>query len=242
MISLDTDRGKVLLEDDCLLVFIDETGGESLSDPNCPIFGLGGCAMVVSHYEKIMKLPWNYMKDTYFSGSNKNLHATDLIKPNKNQIDALNHMFLKFNFARFAVTLGDKTILKNELESFQIVSASLWEHILNVAKYFRFSSLAIIFEDSQRGNPLFQKHFSQKKIYLGKEKKEIEIMFCIMAKNTLEAGLEIADFVIHTAGRQARKMNLTEKKKEILPDFDCVFRKVDERIKSYIHITSAQHN
>lgn len=47
------DGGNFSLEPTCLIVFIDETGEEAFSDKNYAIFGLGGCAVLATDYEKI---------------------------------------------------------------------------------------------------------------------------------------------------------------------------------------------
>lgn len=228
----------IILENTCLLIFIDETGTESLNDPNCPIFGLGGCATLVSEYERLMAQPWKYMKQRFFDMEGKNLHATDLRKPTKEQINALNHFFTKFEFSRFAVTLGDSTSFLDEVNTFHITAQSLWHRITEISQWYPFTSVSIIFEDSQRGTPLMQKYFIGKE--LKRNEKKIPINFGVMSKENQEAGLEIADFVIHTAGRQARLMNSKVIKQNYQLDFEKVFKEVNQKATSFLHITGME--
>ncbi|GAG26739.1 unnamed protein product, partial [marine sediment metagenome] len=56
MIILDTKKeGKVQIEGNSLLVFIDETGNEYLKDKKYPIFGLGGCAVICKDYNNLIR-------------------------------------------------------------------------------------------------------------------------------------------------------------------------------------------
>jgi len=45
-----------------LLIFIDETGNEDLSDPKNPTFGRGGCGSLVTEYKLRIAKPWRRLK------------------------------------------------------------------------------------------------------------------------------------------------------------------------------------
>jgi len=53
-------------------------------------------------------------------------------------------------------------------------------------------------------------------------------------KNLVEPGLEVADFIIHTAGAQLR--NRVNNKKNIRKDFKVIFENMTEKYSSYIFI------
>ena len=72
MIIIDTKKGKVQIEGNSLLVFIDETGNEYLKDKEYPIFGLGGCAVICKEYNNSIRAPWYNMKDTFINVTSKN--------------------------------------------------------------------------------------------------------------------------------------------------------------------------
>ena len=53
---------------DCLMFFVDETGHESFADPDYPVFGLGGCAVLAGNIDHLLRAPWRAMKDHHFGG------------------------------------------------------------------------------------------------------------------------------------------------------------------------------
>ena len=73
------------IKPDTLLLFIDETGHEQLTDPNYPIFGMGGCAVMGNSYEHIIREPWRELKAQHFGGPDVPLHASDLCGISKPQ-------------------------------------------------------------------------------------------------------------------------------------------------------------
>ncbi len=77
----EASEGKLEYDENTLLIFIDETGNQLFSDKKFPIFGLGGCIVKVKHFNNQIAIPWNMMKEKYFNGANKDLHAADLRNP-----------------------------------------------------------------------------------------------------------------------------------------------------------------
>jgi hypothetical protein len=58
-----TRRGEMLtVHPHCLMFFVDETGHEEFADPNHPVFGLGGCAILAAAIENNLRTPWGEMK------------------------------------------------------------------------------------------------------------------------------------------------------------------------------------
>jgi hypothetical protein len=67
------------------MVFIDETGNDTLSDKRYPIFGLGGCAVLASDYEMLINIPWNNLKKNYFRGQTSHcMHQNSTLQPRNN--------------------------------------------------------------------------------------------------------------------------------------------------------------
>lgn len=239
MIILDTKKeGKVQIEGNSLLVFIDETGNEYLKDKEYPIFGLGGCAVICKEYNNSIRKTWNKMKDIFFDGKENKLHAKDLFQPKKIQINAISDFFKKNKFARVAAVMSNKTINNTEYDIYNLITSALYKRVLEVAKWTCFNRVIFILEDSERCNSLAKKFFPSYKFeeYDDKLNKKIEIsseyFFC--SKERIEPGMEVADFVIHTAGAQLRdrisKKNLNRK------DFEVVFNGIDEKLSSYMLI------
>jgi hypothetical protein len=84
----------------CLLFFVEKSGHEEFADPNHPVFALGGCALLASAVEPALRAPWRKLKDDFFGGANKPLHAGDLRSPRDGQLQALGDYFRKQAFAR----------------------------------------------------------------------------------------------------------------------------------------------
>jgi hypothetical protein len=61
-----------------------------------------------------------------------------------------------------------------------------------------------------------------------------------MRKQHGEPALEVADFVMHAVGRQARQ-NL-KKRGNFAPDFCAVFHTVDRRLTSFVEVSSVTLN
>ncbi len=65
--------------------------------------------------------------------------------------------------------------------------------------------------------------------------EQIPIDLGIMPKSSSSAALEVADFIIHTAGRQVRDRNSA--KQPYNKDFEAVFKSIDERLTGFKEIT-----
>src|SRR5687767_2309976 len=76
------DDNELVLERTDLLVWIDEPGSETLSDPNYPVFGIGGCAITGDRYVEEIDQPWRELKTAHFGGSDKLLHASAVDRKN----------------------------------------------------------------------------------------------------------------------------------------------------------------
>ncbi len=74
-----------------------------------------------------------------------------------------------------------------------------------VAGFDDLAEVVLIFEGSQRGDELVQRDFDLAGMKLvSKRGRRIVVEGCFMDKKAMEPGLEVADLVAHTAGRQRR--------------------------------------
>lgn len=190
-----------------LLVFIDETGNEDYSDPKNPTFGRGGCAMLGADYKRLLKKPWRRLKREKLGGANKPFHATafENAKPTMAQIGAINR-FLQRPFWRFAAMSDARTALPPGVDGHKAISLVTVRFIEKlVATYDDLAEVVLIFEASGRGDDLVRRDFDLASMNLvSRLGRRIEVEGCFMDKRSMEAGLEVADLVAHTAGRQRR--------------------------------------
>ena len=69
--------------------------------------------------------------------------------------------------------------------------------------------------------------------------KEIKLELAIMPKSSCMSAMEVADFIAHTSGAQARTMELGENSKR--KDFELVFSSINKKLTSFMHITKATY-
>ena len=95
-----------------LLIFVDETGNEDLSDPNNPTFGRGGCGALFTEYKHRISKPWKRLKRERLGGATKRFHAADFeqTRPSMRQIHGINN-FMARPFWRFATMCDARTDL-----------------------------------------------------------------------------------------------------------------------------------
>lgn len=246
-----TETGRLIeIDPDFFWVFIDETGQEHLKDKNFPVFGIGGCAVLGKYYHSELANPWYDLKDKYFDGRHTNLHACDLRNPTSRQLYALNAFFKDMMFSRFASVLSINTLIDPNIyiedtaqkdTIHEIVVKNVLNRIAEVAKYHTFKKIIIIREESQRTDKLVFQHMKGMKFKI--ERSDFHFydspLIFNMAKSEREPGLEVADFIIHTAGTQVKR-NMSDKKINERKDFKIIFRDVDSRLESFMEITGTK--
>jgi hypothetical protein len=189
-----------------LIVFIDETGNEDLSDPKNPTFGRGGCAAIGPDYPALLKKPWRSLKRERLGGATKPFHAADFerSKPTNRQIQGINR-FLMRPFWRFAVMCDHRTALPAGVDVHKAVSLVTTRFIARLAQQYDIENVALVFESSDRGDRLVQRDFDLANMDVrNMSGRRIEVDGLFMPKTSMEPGLEIADLVAHTASRQRR--------------------------------------
>lgn len=237
MICFKDEAGDIHnLTDKTLLIFIDETGGESLQDPNYPIFGMGGCVIPASLYLSNIITPWLFLKNKEFGGEDKSLHATDLQNPLPAQLDILNKFFSSCAFGRFSAVISDKTILNTKVDLYHLIAITLFKRIEDIAKYTEFEEIVMIFEESDRTKNITADFFSRYKFQ--KNGLDVPTKKFNMQKSEVEPGLEVADFIIHTAGTSVRdRLSGKRTKEKERKDFVNIFKNIDPKLSSFLEIT-----
>ena len=194
-----------------LMVFIDETGHEAYADLNYPVFGRGGCMVMGSEYNKRIVRPWKKLLQEIDWGGTP-FHTSEFIQRLRSldkatcdaQIESINQL-ARHGFYRFGVTTNSKIEFPSEIDGHAVVSGGLGNLLRRVAAACNPSSVAVVFEVSERTNRFVERDFVLDNLGMydlfGRE-VSVDGYFC--RKQLRIPGLELADLVAHTAGDNQR--------------------------------------
>ena len=218
----------------CLMFFIDETGHETFADNNYPVFGLGGCAIISSSANAIVAQPWRAMKAAHFGGENVPLHANELHNPTSDQLDALSMFFREQRFARFAVTISHSAVLPAGTTPLEMVAGAMMNRFTDLLRRIspEPNEVAFLHEASDRLDRLIERHFGGTVVQINH--KPVPIHKGLIDKRHGLPELEVADFIMHAAGRRAVHLHRDTTARP-QKDFAAVFH-ADPVLNSYIHI------
>jgi len=238
--TLNCDDGtKIDLLPTTALIMMDETGEEQLLDPNYRIFGLGGCCILAGDYSANIATPWDKLRHD-LGLSDRAFHTTDM-KIGKKREGRINEFFSSNRFGRFATTVSAKTNNQTDYDLVNIVYRVFQNRIIDIIRWMNFTDIVIIHEDSKRLIPKLEQIVSAKFKFMH-EGKEINVHYCKASKDLSLAGLEIADYIIHTAGSAVRDKNAGEiEKLADRPKFHNIFNSVDPKYSSFFDIGSIDH-
>ena len=150
MFGVEHDGGTTEYPGTTLLVGIDETGHEEFADAQHPVFGLGGCAVLIQHYWDVVDRPWRQLKEEHFGGTDIALHASDLRRPSVGQLEALGDFFSTQPFFRFATIVASTLRNETEFPLVQILAGPIWQQIAEIAGWVRPTEVVVVIEDSAR--------------------------------------------------------------------------------------------
>ncbi|GLS18129.1 hypothetical protein GCM10007874_11450 [Labrys miyagiensis] len=217
------DENVLRLPPRSMIVFIDETGNEDLSDPKNPTFGRGGCGVLFPDYKNIIAKPWRRLKRERLGGTNRPFHATEFeqTRPTNYQISGINS-FLSLRFWRFAAMCDSRTQLPLGLDAHAAISLMTLSYLQKELARYDVDVLALVFERSERGDSLVKRDFNlSQAAFRNVRGQPIELEGCFMEKSQMEPGLEVADLVAHTAGRMRRHQ--LRGGSDVLKDFEQMY-------------------
>jgi hypothetical protein len=224
----------LVLPDRCLAVFVDDTGHEALAAGH-QVYGLGGCAALARDLDRVIRSPWREIRRRVTSSPDTPLHANAFAGfATPENILAVAEFFRVNPFARLGAIISTDTALADALLPVPTMARVLQARIADIARWTEFDSVAIIFEASERADRLTEQAFQGFALEEGGQPIPVECYF--MRKAHAEAALEVADFVMHAVGRQARQ-NL-KKRGDFVPDFCAVFHAVDRGLTSFMEVDS----
>ena len=221
---------------DTLLFMIDDTGHETLAGDH-PYYGLAGIALRAENNPVQLWPAWKKLRALVHGDPEIPLHAfefgqeaskrPELYKP-------LGDFFREHRFVRLAVTATVKTALPDHLVVMQPVIMTLKKYMADLAAQSGCSSVAVVFESSERANDALIEHFGN--LVVEHNGANIPVEHCLMEKKFHEPALEVADFVANASGSMAR-WRLAEKQ-GFPKDFAAIFQSVPGIYVRYMDISS----
>jgi hypothetical protein len=218
----------------CLVVFVDDTGHELLLGEH-GTYGLGGCATLGSHLDALIRDPWRMVRYRVTGSKGGQLHAAQFGQTaSKQDIHAVADFFRSQAFSRFGAIVTLATQLSDQLTAVQAIARVLGNRIADIAKWIPFDEIKVVIESSERADHLLEEAFQGMSLQM--DGKPAPLDFYFMPKAAADPALEVADFVMHATGRQARRQ--LAGKAGFAPDFAAVFQSVDSKLVSFLNVSS----
>lgn len=195
--------GVLNLADQSLVVFVDDTGLEALAQGH-PVYGLGGCAVLAHDLDRVLRRPWHDVRRKVTGSADTPLHAAAFARSaTPGQIETVAEFFRMQPFARIGATVTVKSRLTGGLSPIGTIAGVLKNRILDIAKWTRFTEVNIVFESSDRADRHIEDAVGD--FRLDENGAPIPVECYFMPKAVHDPALEVADFIMHAVGRQARR-------------------------------------
>jgi hypothetical protein len=229
---------ELVLSSDCLVVFVDDTGHEALVEGH-PVYGLGGCAAMARDLDRAIRDPWREIRREVSGSPDTPLHASSFGRSaSPDQIRAVAKFFRTHPFARLGAIISVETTLVPEMGPVPTIASVLKRRIWDVARWTPFKELKVVFESSERANRLVERGFGD--FGLEEDGRKIPVECYFMPKSAGEPALEVADFIMHAVGRQARRH--LEGRDGFALDFKAVFHDQQRKLVSFINVEAVKRN
>jgi hypothetical protein len=228
----------LILPDRCLAVFVDDTGHEALV-PGHPVYGLGGCAVMGRDLVRLIWQPWKQIRKQIAGTPDTPLRAAKFRSiASAADMEDVATFFRVQPFARFGAIISVNTKLAEEMSLMRTMKEVIQLRIHEIVQHTLCKEVIVIFESSQRADEIINDAFQDFAVYRGEKRIPSECYF--MPKASADPALEVADFVMHAVGRQAR-YNLT-RRGVFLADFCAIFHAVDRRLASFVEVSAVTIN
>jgi hypothetical protein len=216
----------------CLLAFLDDTGDPAYRDPINPVFGLGGCAVLVRDLDRSVRGPWASVRTALGGRPDARLHATAVERRMTTRKEAaVRTFFIEQSFRRVAYSSSIRTRYDGGPDDAVMRSTAvmLALRILQVARSTPFSSIIAIFEHNGALATRIERAFED--VHFQEDGHVIPHEWCWMSKRDGEAGLEVADFIMHTTAGYLRSGRDPQSK--FAARFSAIYGTEDDRLTSF---------
>jgi hypothetical protein len=204
-----------------------------------PVYGLGGCAAMAHDLERIIRHPWHEVRRKLCGSPNLPLHAAALgHPPRREDIEMVAEFFRSQPFARIGAIISTKATRDDGISAIGTIATVLKQRIVDIARWTPCTEVNVIFEASGRADRVIEDVFGDFGLEEGGKCIPVECFF--MPKAAKDPALEVADFVMHAVGRQARhRMN---GKEGFVPDFRAVFHDQDPKRVSFMDVETVKRS
>lgn len=218
-----------------IVFLIDETGDETRTDPAQPFFGIGGCGVLARDMEALINRPWREVRSVINGSTESPLHAADMRPPFESaHTAALSSFFARYPFMRFGVSCDLRTKLPPSFELTQAMLLCLQGRLNQLLQWTWGTDVAVIFEHSERMEAAVRRGFES--FCPHQFGRVLDWIPCFLPKSANEPAMEVADFVAHVVGGQARNIQRTGRIDGKRLDFKAVFGSADPMLSNYFHV------
>ena len=226
------------LAEKSLVMFVDDTGHEALVKGHS-VYGLGGCAVMADDLDRVVRQPWHEVRRKVSGSADTPLHASSFGRTaTDEQIRIVADFFRTQPFARLGAIVSVRSKLIGEMGPVATIARVLQKRMVDIAKWTPFQEVHFVFESSDRADRLTEEAFGDFRLEENGAPIPVECYF--MAKRARDPALEVADFVMHAVGRQARRR--VEGRAGFAPDFAAVFHGIDQKLVSFMEVDEVKRS
>lgn len=242
--SLVPPPNSLVIGDQDLLVFIDETGHEDITN-SARLFGVGGIIVYGAAYAQAVEQPWKAIRTQLALLPDQPLHAASDFKLYNSALPQLANFFEQGAFVRHVSIVTPRTT-SNFNPFITATCAGLVRNVgralVSALKTVVVSRVVYILEHSERLHTEYAKLVGPTgPTLIGADgRRHVFPQFWgALRKSSCTPGLEVADFVLHAAQAQVRAKAENPQAKD-RKDFHAVFRSVPSHFVEYMEINNAQ--
>jgi hypothetical protein len=190
--------------------------------------------VAVPHWRAtVIRHPWHEVRRRVKGLADARLHAHAFpATARREDFETVAAFFRTQPFARLGAIISTKATRDDDISVLTTIAGVLKNRIIDLAKWMPFTEVNVIFEASDRADRMMEEAFGDFRLEEGGRPFPVECFF--MPKAAGDPALEVADFVMHAVGRQARQR--VDGKEGFVRDFAAVFHDQDPRRVSFMEV------